>query len=161
MPCSSKTSSNPIDGFHCIGDGETTCNWVLLHKDLKASNVLMKRSTKWMSLKPNMEVECSIWIHAKFGEPNINITRDKIQKTLFESDISLFRPTIRGLQSLEVVVGIEFKRALEVLQALEGGGRSKLTQRQMCMVFQCFVVRFSLDLFPLLVTSIKTIIMYY
>jgi len=48
-----------------------------------------------------------------------------------------------------------------VLQAFEGGVRSKLTQRHMCMVLQCFVVRFSLDLFPLLVTSIQTKIMYY
>ncbi len=53
-----------------------------------------------MSLKPNMKVECSIWIHVKFGEPNINITRDKIQKKIFESDISLFKPIIRGLQEL-------------------------------------------------------------
>ncbi len=48
-----------------------------------------------------------------------------------------------------------------MLQAFEGGVRSKLTQRQMGMVLQCFVVRFSLDLFPLLVTSIQTKIMYY
>jgi hypothetical protein len=48
-----------------------------------------------------------------------------------------------------------------VLQALEGGVRSKLTQRHMCMVLQCFVVRFSLDLSPLLVTSVQTMIMYY
>jgi hypothetical protein len=47
-----------------------------------------------------MKVECSIWIHVKFGEPNINITRDKIQKKIFESDISLFKPIIRGLQEL-------------------------------------------------------------
>jgi hypothetical protein len=84
MSCSSKISSNPIHGFHCIGDGETTCNWVLLHKDLKASNILMKCPTEGMSLKPTMKVECSIWIHAKFGEPNINITRDKIPKKIFE-----------------------------------------------------------------------------
>jgi serine/threonine protein kinase len=94
----------------------------LLHRDLKASNILLKKSNYIdVTLKPETlyTSHSSIFITDKF----------KFQMFLAGSKNALFSPTIGDYESSVAVVGTGFWRAPEVLKALKDGVTPELTQK--------------------------------
>jgi serine/threonine protein kinase len=95
----------------------------LLHRDLKASNILLKKASS-IDLTPKLErlfKTCDL--------QNEKIARYRFQKNLDVSKTTLFSPTIGDYESSVAVVGTGFWRAPEVLKALKDGVTPELTEK--------------------------------
>jgi len=95
----------------------------LLHRDLKASNILLKKANS-IDLTPKLET-----LLASCNVQNEKNVRYKFQKFLDVSKTTLFSPTIGDYESSVAVVGTGFWRAPEVLKALKDGVTPELTDK--------------------------------
>ncbi|CAM6019267.1 unnamed protein product [Sphagnum balticum] len=95
----------------------------LLHRDLKASNILLKKATS-IDFTPKLET-----LFATCNVQNEKIARYRFQNFLDASKTTLFSPTIGDYESSVAVVGTEFWRAPEVLKALKDGVTPELTEK--------------------------------